>query len=69
MRIFEGNKYSFTNKKDTQCKAETFLYRQQLGNTLFEMGNIFSQHFNRSNLEFESQGVVFRKKITAATSL
>lgn len=37
MKIFEGNKYSFTNKKDTECKAEKFLYRQQLGNTLSDV--------------------------------
>lgn len=37
MKIFEGNKYSFTNKKDVQCPAEKFLYRQQLGNTLSDV--------------------------------
>lgn len=37
MKIFDGNKYSFTNKKETQCTAEKFLYRQQLGNTLSDV--------------------------------
>lgn len=37
MKIFEGNKYSFVNKKDTQSPAEKFLYRQQLGNTLSDV--------------------------------
>lgn len=37
MKIFEGNKYSFVQKKDTQSPAEKFLYRQQLGNTLSDV--------------------------------